>query len=619
MPSIRRLPEGVVNRIAAGEVIERPASVVKELVENAIDAQARRIDVLFNDGGRALIQVSDDGLGMTAAELDLAVERHATSKLADEQLLLIDTLGFRGEALPSIGAVSRLSITSRPRGEGLAHRVDVEGGLKRPVRPAALGSGTVVEVRDLFFAVPARLKFLKSERSETAEAIDVIRRLAMAHPACGFTMTTAERRVLNYAPCGGPEQGLQRRLSEVMGREFTDNAVPVSGARDGAGVSGLAGLPTLNRAYGTMQYLFVNGRPVRDRLLLGAVRAGYGDLLPRGRHPMVALFITCPPEMVDVNVHPAKAEVRFRDQGLIRALVIGALQHALNRSAQRATTTLAEAALTAARAGSATASAPASAGGFGRGPWAQDRPSRAAAGSAFAFQSPMPAQAVPDSGGSPGGFAEPSAPAWLSAEDEAAVQREAETAPLGAARAQVHETYIIAQTSDGLVIVDQHAAHERLVYERLKASLAKDGIARQPLLVPEVVELDEAAVGRLLDAEDLLAALGLVVDGFGPGAVCVREVPALIAGGNIAKLVHELADELAEAGSASALKSRIEHVLATMACHGSVRAGRRLKPEEMNALLREMEATPNSGQCNHGRPTYVELKLSDIEKLFLRR
>ncbi|WP_342642756.1 DNA mismatch repair endonuclease MutL [Rhodoligotrophos ferricapiens] len=612
MPSIRRLPEGVVNRIAAGEVIERPASVVKELVENAIDAGARHVDVLFNDGGRSLIEVRDDGIGMTAEELDLAVERHATSKLADEALLLIDTLGFRGEALPSIGAVSRLAITSRPQSGGDAHRVRVEGGTKHPVRPAALGAGSLIEVRDLFFAVPARLKFLKSERAETAEAIEVMRRLAMAHPRIGFTFTTSERRVLNFAALAETEEAFQRRLAEIMGREFTDNSVVVSGEREGVTLRGYAGLPTLNRAYATMQFLFVNGRPVRDRLLLGALRGAYGDLVPRGRHPLAVLFITCPPEMVDVNVHPAKAEVRFRDQGLVRALVVGALRQGLDEAAKRATGTIATAALAAARPMGSPSHGRSGSGGLSRS-YAAMRPLPVQAEAAFAFQAPAIGSAVMMPG-----LAEPSAAAWT-VNDIEEPEAQVEGAPLGAARAQVHENYIIAQTSDGIVIVDQHAAHERLVYERLKASLAETGIARQPLLVPEVVELDEAAVGRLIDAEEVLASLGLVIDSFGPGAVCVREVPALIAGGNIAKLVQELADELTDAGGSSVLQDRIEHVLATMACHGSVRSGRRLRPEEMNALLREMEATPNSGQCNHGRPTYIELKLSDIEKLFSRR
>jgi len=617
---IRRLPDGVINRIAAGEVIERPASVVKELVENAIDADARHVDVIFTDGGRSLIQVSDDGIGMSAEELELAIERHATSKLADESLLLIDTLGFRGEALPSIGAVSRLTITSRPRAGGDAHQIAVEGGLRHPVRPAALGAGTVVEARDLFYAVPARLKFLKSERTETAETIEVIKRLAMAHQQVGFTLTTSERRVLNYAPCLPGPEGARRRLAEIMGREFIDNAVEVLGGRDNLSIEGYAGLPTLNRAYATMQFLFVNGRPVKDRLLLGAVRGAYGDLVPRGRHPLVALFISCPPDMVDVNVHPAKAEVRFRDQGLIRALVVGSLRRALDLAAQRSTGTIADAALEVA-AQSTAGNRPASTS-YRATPWpAPQRLSPVSVSEAFAAQAPVTpaaASAMPVFEG----FSEPQARTFTPRQDETSADNrtvEAEQAPLGAACAQLHGNYIIAQTSDGMVIVDQHAAHERLVYERMKAALAREGIARQPLLLPEVVELDEADVARLLDQQEMLESLGLVIDGFGAGAVCVREVPALIAGGNIARLVQELADELSELGGISSLQGRIEHVLATMACHGSVRSGRRLRVEEMNALLRDMEATPNSGQCNHGRPTYIKLKLSDIEKLFARR
>ncbi|MGF7162344.1 DNA mismatch repair protein MutL [Rhodoligotrophos appendicifer] len=591
---IRRLPEGVINRIAAGEVIERPASVVKELVENAVDADAHSIDIVFAEGGRSLIQIVDDGIGMDADELELAVERHATSKLADEDLLLIDTLGFRGEALPSIGSVSRLSLQSRPRAGGVAHEIRIEGGAKSKVRPTALKGGTTVTVRDLFFAVPARLKFLKSERSETAEALEVVKRLAMAHSDISFTFSASGKRLLNYAAAGQDSVAARRRLGEIMGREFVDNSVAVSGGREGFAIQGLAGLPTLNRAYGTMQFLFVNGRPVRDRMLLGAVRGAYGDLLPRGRHPMVALFLTAPPEMVDVNVHPAKAEVRFRDQGLIRGMIIGALRRGLDEAAQRTTATVATAALSVASRSTYPASCQ------------PVEPSQTARQAALNFQAPL---AVTFDG-----FAEPSAAAWPENEPSAVDQ-----APLGAARAQLHENYIIAQTRDGVVIVDQHAAHERLVYERLKASLERQGIARQPLLVPEIIDLDGAQAARVMEAQSLLEMLGLVVDDFGPGAVCVREVPALIAGGNIKRLIEELADELEEAGGVQALQGRIEHVLATIACHGSVRSGRRLRPEEMNALLREMEVTPNSGQCNHGRPTYIELKLSDIEKLFARR
>lgn len=601
---IRRLPDGVINRIAAGEVIERPASVVKELVENAIDAGATTVDIVFAEGGRTLIRVTDDGCGMDAEELALAVERHATSKLADDELLRIETLGFRGEALPSIGAVSRLAITSRARGAEAAHQIRVEGGRLTPPRPAAHGNGTRVEVRDLFHAVPARLKFLKSERAETAEAGEVVKRLAMAHPDIAFTLTGNERNLQSHAATTRDEAGFRRRLGAIMGREFVDNALTVSAEREGVRLTGLAALPTLNRAYGNMQFLFVNGRPVRDRQLTGAVRGAYADLLPRGRHAMLALFLTCAPEEVDVNVHPAKAEVRFRDQGLVRGLIVGSLRRALAEAGHRASTSVAGAALdalgdAAASPAPAAASAPASA--YPTPP----RPMTAGlAETAAAYHAPLPGLAEPSASG---GFAEPAG------EDDGAAR------PLGAARVQLHENYIVAQTRDGVVIVDQHAAHERLVYERMKRALARDGIARQPLLVPEIVTLDDAAAQRILAAQDELASLGLAVEGFGPGAVAVREVPALLGEVDARTLLTDLADELAELGESFTLKERIDHVLATMACHGSVRSGRRLKPEEMNALLREMEATPHAGQCNHGRPTYVELKLADIERLFSRR
>lgn len=620
---IRRLPDGVINRIAAGEVIERPASVVKELVENAIDAGATAIDVIFAEGGRTLIRVTDDGCGMDPQELTLAVERHATSKLADDALLRIETMGFRGEALPSIGAVSRLSIVSRPPGAETAHEIRVEGGRLAGPKPAALGGGTRIEVRDLFYAVPARLKFLKSQRAETTEASEVVKRLAMAHPDIAFSLTGNERNLLTYPAGTRDEAGFRRRLGAIMGREFTENALTVAEEREGVRLTGLAGLPTLNRAYANMQFLFVNGRPVRDRQLTGAVRGAYQDTLPRGRHPMLALFIDCAPEDVDVNVHPAKAEVRFRDQGLVRGLIVGAIRRALAAAGHRASTSLGGAALDALHeTPPPPASGPAPAAHSPPAPQYRPHAMAGLAEQAAAYHAPLDLPAAAPSAtprpahGLPG-LAEPSADARI---EEASAQDAGQVArPLGAARAQLHENYIVAQTADGVVIVDQHAAHERLVYERMKAALARDGIARQPLLVPEVVDLDETAVDRLIAAGDELADLGLVLDGFGPGAVAVREVPALLGKVDAKAMLQDLSDELAELGESFTLKEHIDHVLATMACHGSVRSGRRLKPEEMNALLREMEATPRSGQCNHGRPTYVELKLADIEKLFSRR
>jgi len=600
---IRQLPPVLVNRIAAGEVVERPASALKELVENAIDAGATRIEVVLRDGGQSLIAVTDDGAGMSAEELALAVERHCTSKLPGDDLLDIRSLGFRGEALPSIGAVSRLTLTSRARGAGSAWALAVEGGVKGVAQPAAHPGGTRVEVRDLFYATPARLKFMKSARAERDQAVDMVERLAMAYPGIAFTVIGDEDRVLRRFPAvaaelgdHAPEAARRGRLAAVLGRDFADNALAIAAARERLRLSGLAGLPTLNRATARDQYLFVNGRPVRDKLLLGAVRGAYQDFLARDRHPMVALFVDCPAEEVDVNVHPAKAEVRFRDAAAIRGLIVGALRQALAAAGHRASTTVATSALAAFR--------PAS-GGWGGGRAPGHLPAGLAEASAQ-YLAPEPASL---------GFDLPMAVRAA----VAAPEPEVEAFPLGAARAQLHETYIVAQTADGIVIVDQHAAHERLVYERMKAALAASGVARQMLLLPEVVELDEAAAARLAARADELAELGLVLEPFGPGAVVVRETPALLGETDVQGLVRDLADELAELGDALALKERLEEVCGTLACHGSVRAGRRLAPAEMDALLRQMEATPHSGQCNHGRPTYVELRLADIERLFGRR
>jgi len=604
---VRQLSEGVVNRIAAGEVVERPASVVKELVENALDAGARRIEIVTDGGGRRLIRVSDDGSGMTANDLALAVERHATSKLPEDDLLDIRTLGFRGEALPSIGAVARLAITTRHGAAPHASLITVEGGVKSPVRPAALAEGTRVEVRDLFYATPARLKFLKSDRSEAEAIRDVVRRLAMSAPDVAFTLAGEERTPVTWAAALPGPPGRLKRLADVLGPEFQANAVEVKGGREGFSVTGFAALPTLTRANSLGQYLFVNGRPVRDKLLIGVVRAAYADYLPRDRHPVAALFVTLDPREVDVNVHPAKAEVRFRDGALVRSLIIRALQEALAREGGRAATT----------GGSATIAAfrPAA---VPRRPWDWRRsparpadprgfplPARAAAGGSLA----EPAQAAFDAG----------APAADARADLAEAPPELAEHPLGAARAQLHENYIVAQTRDGLVIVDQHAAHERIVYERLKAELARSGVARQILLIPEIVELDEADVERILARGAELARYGLAIEPFGPGAVAVTETPALLGEIDAGALLRDLCEHLAEWDATLPLERSLMHVAATMACHSSVRAGRRLKPEEMNALLREMETTPNSGQCNHGRPTYVELKLADIERLFGRK
>jgi DNA mismatch repair protein MutL len=615
---IRQLSEATVNRIAAGEVVERPASVVKELVENALDAGAHRIDVLTDGGGRRLICVTDDGEGMTRADLALAVERHATSKLADDDLVSIRTLGFRGEALPSIGAVARLSLTTRHASEPHAWTIEVDAGVKSQLKPAALGQGTRVEVRDLFYATPARLKFLKLDRTEAEAVRETVRRLAMSRPDVAFTLAGEERAPVTLAAALPGPPGRLARLGDVLGPEFRANAVEIAAEREGIAIDGYAALPTLTRANALGQYLFVNGRPVRDKLLLGAVRAAYADYLPRDRHPLLALFVTLAAREVDVNVHPAKAEVRFRNAGLVRALIVSALKNALAREGGRAATTGGSATIAAFRP---AVSFP-RAGGAGR-PLGWDWRSSPSAPGAARFAHAAPRSGFADATQAAFDTGLPAADLRAAAEAAAVAEGEASpdalNYPLGAARAQVHETYIVAQTRDGLVIVDQHAAHERIFYEKLKAALEKSGVARQLLLIPEIVELDEADVERLAARAEELARFGLVLEAFGPGAVAVRETPSLLGEIDGAGLVRDLAEHMNEWDEALPLERRLMAVASTMACHGSVRAGRRLKPEEMNALLREMEATPNSGQCNHGRPTYVELKLGDIERLFGRR
>jgi DNA mismatch repair protein MutL len=633
--SLRLLPETLVNRIAAGEVVERPAAALKELLENALDAGARNIEAVLNDGGRSYLSVSDDGHGMTPGELVLAVERHATSKLPEDDLIHIATLGFRGEALPSIGAVSRMTVTSRAAraadadadadaDTGDAWSLTVEGGRKGEVEPAALGRGTRVEVRDLFYATPARLKFLKSARAEQMQARDALTRLAMAHHGVGFVLSDGRRDLLNLPAAQGElfESRLSR-LSAILGRDFAENALAIDAEREGLRLTGHIGLPTLNRANAQAQYLFVNGRPVRDKLLYGAVRGAYRDFLAHDRHPLLALFLEVPPALVDVNVHPAKTEVRFRDPALVRGLIVSAARHALAEAGHRASTTVSTAALGAMTPGAMTPGAmlpsPRMSGG-GAGPVYSQAGTgstlpRGLAEAAAAYHAPLPGLAqAPDA--RPAG-----ANGEAAREENGAVGEEgsAEAYPLGAARAQLHGTYIVAQNSDGIVIVDQHAAHERLVYEGMKAELSAGRVAAQLLLLPEVVELDEPAAERLAGRAEELAEIGLRLEAFGPGAVVVRETPALLGEVDIQGLVRDLADELGELGEALALRSALEAVCSTMACHGSVRAGRLLNAAEMNALLRQMEATPHSGQCNHGRPTYVELKLADIERLFGRR
>ena len=607
--TIRRLPDSLVSRIAAGEVLERPGAAVKELVENAIDARARRIDVTVTGGGRTGIVVVDDGIGMTPEELRLAVERHATSKLASDDLLDIATLGFRGEALSSIGAVGRLSLTSRPRDAESAWTLSVEGGATGPVEPAAHPPGTRIEVRDLFYATPARLKFLKTERTEFGHAVDAVKRLALAHPEIAFSIGDGAREAVRTAAHQKDLFAARLdRLGEIVGRDFVENAVPVRAERDGVALSGYAGLPTLNRGNALMNFLFVNGRPVRDKLFGGAVRAAYQDFLARDRHPVVALFLELSARDVDVNVHPTKAEVRFRDSGLVRGLIVSALKHALAEAGHRASTTVGQAALGAAAARFGTPR-----DGPFAAPDARHHAPRYGTGfeqsAAAAFQGPLET-------GAGAAFAPSAPPGAAEPAEEDGLRHDY---PLGAARGQVHATYILSQTGDGIVIVDQHAAHERLVYERIKKELSNTGVARQMLLLPEVVELPDGDVALLGSRAGEISELGLSVEPFGSDAVVVRETPAVLGEVDAASLVRDLVDGLRDIDDTLALRERLADVCGTMACHGSVRAGRRLSVEEMNALLREMEATPHSGQCNHGRPTYIELKLSDIERLFGRR
>ncbi|CUK07143.1 DNA mismatch repair protein MutL [Ruegeria denitrificans] len=607
-PVIRQLDDAAINRIAAGEVVERPASAVKELVENAIDAGSTRIAIDIADGGKTLIRVTDDGCGISAGDLPLALSRHATSKIDGSDLLNIHTFGFRGEALPSLGAVGRLTITSRmPEAE--AAQVYVSGGKMEAVKPAALRVGTVVELRDLFFATPARLKFMRTDRAEAQAITDTVKRLAMAEPAITFTLRDVsgggEGRVTFRADRenGDLFDALHARLARVIGREFAENALQIDATREGIRLYGYAALPTYSRGAAVAQYLFVNGRPVRDKMLTGALRAAYFDFLSRDRHPAAALFIDCDPTLVDVNVHPAKSEVRFRDPGVVRGLIVSALRHALAEAGHRASSTVANATLGAMRPEPAQPT-PARV-------YQMDRPSPAARQAAYRAQAPGFAELSRDYSGN---IVEPAlmeAPATV---EEPPVQ----DLPLGAARGQVHENYIIAQTADGMVIVDQHAAHERLVYEKLKTQMAENGIAAQALLIPEIVELSEGDCARLMAVAYDLSRLGLTLEPFGGGAIVVRETPAILGKVDARAMILDILDELADQGESQTVQARIEAILSRVACHGSVRSGRRMRAEEMNALLREMEATPHSGQCNHGRPTYVELKLSDIERLFGR-
>ncbi|MEL7490793.1 MAG: DNA mismatch repair endonuclease MutL [Pseudomonadota bacterium] len=616
-PIIRRLPPGAVNRIAAGEVIERPAAVVKELVENGLDAGAASIAVEIRDGGKAGIIVTDDGCGMSADDLLLAVERHATSKLApsdagDYDLMNIATMGFRGEALPSIGAVARLDITTRQtRGDGVT--LSVHGGVLKGPKPAAFsGHGTRIEVRDLFYATPARLKFLKTDRAETMAVSDALKRLAMAFPQTAFSLTSGGRRSFAYQSETDDEAGRLKRLGAIMGRDFEENALAIAAERDGVRLSGFAGLPTFNRGLPDKQFLFVNGRPVRDKLIVGAVRGAYADFLARDRHPAVALFLDVEPALVDVNVHPAKTEVRFRDAASVRGLLVGALRHALAEAGHRASTTTSAYALGKMQLGQSGNVAPLR-------PGAAFAPAPNPFAAAISPDHQRPLDGLDDKPRDFDGVGAPSGAVPAEASEPSSATEAPANYPLGAARGQLHETYIVSQTADGLVIVDQHAAHERLVYERMKSALENGGVARQGLLIPEIVELESDEVDRLAARAGEFEELGLILERFGDDAIIVREAPALLGASDVKSLVKSLAEDIAAFGEGLALKERLEEICSSMACHGSVRAGRRLNAEEMNALLRQMEETPHSGQCNHGRPTYVELKIADIERLFGRR
>jgi len=606
-PVIRQLDEAAINRIAAGEVVERPASAVKELVENALDAGARRITVDYADGGKTLIRVTDDGCGIAGADLPLALSRHATSKIDGSDLLNIHSFGFRGEALPSLGAVGRLTITSRVQGmEGA--QISVTGGKHGPVKPAGLSGGTTVTLRDLFYATPARLKFLRTDRAEAQAIGDVIKRLAMAEPFVRFVLSDVSGGDTREVFRAEAEQGdlfdaLQGRLRQVLGRDFAANALPIDAEREGFHLTGFAALPTYSRGSAVAQYLFVNGRPVRDKMLIGALRGAYADFLSRDRHPAAALFVDCDPTLVDVNVHPAKSEVRFRDPGLVRGLIVSALRHALAGAGHRASSTVADATLGAMRPEPAGPGL----GGAAR-IYQMDRPSAGARHTAHQAQAP---QGFAERGG----FAEMQG-TW--GRVESTVETPQQDFPLGTARGQVHENYIIAQTATGMILVDQHAAHERLVYEKLKKQMAANGIAAQALLIPEIIALGSSDRAMILHVSDDLARFGLGIEPFGGDAIAVRETPAILGEVNAEAMIRDILDELEGEGESLLVQARIEAILSRVACHGSIRSGRRMRAEEMNALLREMEATPHSGQCNHGRPTYVELKLADIERLFGR-
>ncbi len=597
-PVIRQLDDVVVSRIAAGEVVETPASAVKELVENSLDAAAKHITIDFAHGGKSLIRVTDDGIGIESHDLTLAVARHATSKTDGSDLRHIPTFGFRGEALAALAAAGRLTITSRVAGFEAA-TLRVSGGQLKPIRPAALRTGTVVELRNLFYSTPARLKFLRTDRAESQAIIDIVKRIAMSEPAIAFTLNDTtnpdKRRLLLNVAAEQAEfaAAIRDRLSHIIGSDFVENALTVAGQRGGYRLFGLASLPTYTRATAIAQYLYVNGRSVRDRTLSGALRGAYRDVIKQGRHPSAVLFYDCEPGQVDVNVHPTKSEVRFRDAATARSLLVSTIRDTLAKSGHRSSSTCADAVLGAIRTRPFGTGSVSIGGDNGLGNSANPI---ATTGEFSALSGALSGQTI-------------------SADEYAS---DAEASPLGAARGQIHENYIIAQTLDGMVIVDQHAAHERLLYERLKQQMAATRVAAQPLLIPDIVEMSENDCAQLLAIADDLKKLGLTIEGFGGSAIAVRETPSILGEVNSQAMLQDIVDELNEQGDSSTVAERIDAILSTVACHGSIRSGRRLQGEEMNALLREMENTPHSGQCNHGRPTYIELKLADIERLFGR-
>ena len=598
-PIIKQLSEAAANRIAAGEVVERPSSAIKELVENSVDAGAPRIDISYSDGGKTLIVVKDDGHGIAENQLQLALSRHATSKIDGSDLLNINTFGFRGEALPSMGAVGRLTITSRIKNVTMGSKITVNCGLINKIRPAPSTIGTVVELRDLFHATPARLKFLRTDRSESGAISDVVKRLAMAEPFIGFTLrdvtSGGEGRIIFRAD---PETGdlfdaMHGRLTKILGVDFSKNCFRIEAEREGISLTGYASLPTYSRGSSIFQYVFVNGRPVKDKNLLSALRAAYSDFLPNGRYPVVALFVECDFERVDVNVHPAKAEVRFREPGIVRGLVVSGLRHALAEEGHRSSSTIADATL----------------------------------GSFKKFESSHDKENYQMNYSRSGSISKPNIDqvGFLELQNDFSARNQSEEVfdelisnKLGAARAQVHENYILSQTSDGIIIVDQHAAHERLVYERLKKQMSLNGVSSQTLLIPEIIELSEQDSALLMEISVELDRFGLGIENFGGSSIIVRETPAILGEVNSKNLILDILDELKETSHTNLVKEKLDAILSRIACHGSIRSGRIMRAEEMNALLREMEVTPHSGQCNHGRPTYVELKLSDIEKLFGR-